>query len=147
MVETLCNLCGLSCILGSEGSPARGEHGLIDVAAVGGYESTPGNGYGALDDLTRYRFSLCEFCLDWLFAQFVIPVAVDSPMNDYLLMPDETLEEGMTRMGMVQLLRQDDPEPWRPAAQRVQEDEWRSYKEEFFAEAKRREEARNNRKK
>jgi len=141
-----CNLCGLSCTLGC------GEHrdengGLIDATVIGGYESTPGNGHGALDDLIRHRFSLCEFCLDWLFYQFVIPVAVDDPMNDHVLKPGETVEEGLTRMGVVRVGGPYDVPPWRPAAQRVREDDWRGQKEAFFAEAARRDAAREKRRK
>lgn len=66
-----CNLCGLSCNLNSN-HPS----GLLFAEAVGGYDSTPGNGYGALDDGNVYTFSLCEFCLDWLFGKFRIPVTV-----------------------------------------------------------------------
>lgn len=142
--EHLCNLCGLSCTLGKDEGAAypdlRG--GLIDATVVGGYDSTPGNGYGALDDLVRHRFSLCEFCLDWLFSQFQIPVAVDDPMNDLLLRPGESIDEGLARCGAVQLARRPDPEPWKPAADRVRKDDWRKMKDAFFAEAERRREAR-----
>ena len=102
--KPLCNLCGLSCVIGPSESPASGPHGLIEATVTGGYESTPGNGCGALDDMVRHSFSLCEFCLDWLFSKFNVPVAVDDPMNDYLLKDKETLEEGMQRMGMVQIM-------------------------------------------
>lgn len=124
--ETLCNLCGFPCTA----APPRGTHseevvkmhtdyraGLIDARADGGYESTPGNGYGALDDMTAHQFSLCEFCLDWLFAQFVIPVKA----WDYGIGEAET---------------------WRPAAERVEADEWRKGKAKFFQEAARRSAAR-----
>lgn len=63
-----CNLCGLSCMLGDSR-----QAGGICAIAEGGYFSTPGNGYGALDDMTQYRFQLCEFCLDWLFQKMQIP--------------------------------------------------------------------------
>ena len=143
--DILCNLCGLSCVLGCQGSQARGTHGLIEALVVGGYESTPGNGHGALDDLVRYRFSLCEWCLDWLFAQFKIPVAVDDPMNDYLLAEGETAEDGLSRMGMVQVVERERPEPWRPAERRVAEDNWRMDKVGFFEEKKLRDKARAER--
>ncbi len=91
----------------------------------------------------RHRFSLCEFCLDWLFGRFVVPVAVDDPMNDYVLRPGETTDEGMARMGCVRLAPRREEPPWRPAAERVKDDDWRKGKAEFFAEALRRAEARD----
>ena len=114
---TKCNLCGLPCSAG-RGKHINHEAGLIKESVLGGYESTPGNGYGALDDGTYYRFSLCEFCLDWLFAQFKIPVGV----NDFTSSKHEV---------------------WRPAAERVKKDDWRTGKDVFFKEATRREKARN----
>ncbi len=109
--EHLCNLCGLTCSLGvSPHIDRRG--GLIEATISGGYESTPGNGYGALDDMTWYKFSLCEFCLDWLFSQFKIPVSTGEP---------GTLAEVVP--------------PWKPAAERVAEDKWRKWKTEFTFEA------------
>lgn len=108
--DVLCNLCGHSCSLTAPDRVEQG--GLIRARVCGGYESTPGNGSGALDDSTAYTFSLCEFCLDWLFGQFKIPVAT----TDYM--------------------RNDAPdEPWRPAAERVASDEWRSMKGKFMAES------------
>ncbi len=109
----LCNFCGESCILGEDQECGLNGH------ASGGYWSTPGNGDGALDDMTRYSFRVCEFCLDWLFEAFLIPVK----QTDY---------------GMEEPL----PEPWRPAAQRVAEDDWRKGKAEFLAERDRRAELR-----
>jgi hypothetical protein len=95
----LCNRCGLSCTVGPEGSPDAGPAGLIGATVVGGYESTPGNGYGALDDGTSYRFSMCEFCLDDLFSTFKIPVTVWGNRGQ--------------------------PEIWRSASRRMAEDTWR----------------------
>lgn len=95
----LCNRCGLSCVIGPNESPAIGPAGLIDATVVGGYESTPGNGYGALDDGDSYHFSLCEFCLDDLFSTFKIPVVVIDKYGEL--------------------------EPWRSASRRVAEDTWR----------------------
>ncbi len=43
--EILCNLCGLSCVIGTIDSPTRRAAGLIEATATGGYESTPGNGW------------------------------------------------------------------------------------------------------
>ena len=77
----LCNLCRLTTWVGPDSEMACSEaNGLIDAHASGGYESTPGNGHGALDDITTYHFSLCEFCLDWLFSKFMLPVK----MTDYM---------------------------------------------------------------
>lgn len=112
--DILCNLCGHSCLLHE---PSYSElNGLIKARVHGGYSSTPGNGFGALDDTTAYTFSMCEFCLDWLFTQFKIPVKT----TDYLNSDDPK------------------PEPWRPAAQRVAEDSWRKMKDEFYNESSRR---------
>jgi len=111
-----CNLCGLSCRLGD--GPEIG--GLINAVVRGGYYSTAGNGSGALDDGHSYKFSLCEWCLDWLFSQFTIPVKAGS----YHL--------------------SNEPEPsWRPAWHRVTEDTWRTYESEFFNEYNKRNEARH----
>lgn len=106
--EAICNLCGLTCNLGD-----AGPHGLIDAAVSGGYESTPGNGRGALDDMSTYRFNLCEFCLDWLFRAFRVSPIVQ------------------TYDGEV--------EPFVPAEDRVRLHEWRRMKDEFFTEQFRRE--------
>jgi len=118
--DVLCNLCGLSCVLGHQDHDLRRPHGLINQTVRGGYHSTPGNGLGALDDTMSYKFSLCEFCLDWLFSQFKTPVELGCYMGG--------LEEG---------------EVWKPAAQRVEEDDWRAMKEEFRAELEKRNAARS----
>lgn len=115
--EPLCNLCGLTCHL-NDGSPASGEHGLINARVSGGYASTPGNGNGALDDGDTYTFSLCEFCLDWLFSRFQRPVAIRCYLSG------ETVD-------------------WQPAHQRVALDDWRKQKAAFVAEARRRDEHRS----
>jgi hypothetical protein len=117
--EAICNLCGLSCIL-SSGYPEP--YGLINANVHGGYSSTAGNGSGALDDCTSYSFSLCEFCLDWLFSQFKLPVKV----SDHLSKIDE-----------------ETPEIWRPAAKRVVEEDWRRFKDEFFSLYEKHNKARN----
>jgi len=114
--EAICNLCGLSCALGEPGHPAYEMGGLINARVSGGYSSTAGNGRGALDDCTSYHFSMCEFCLDWLFEQFQVPVVQSSYM-------DAVDEE---------------PEKWAPARIRVARDEWRRGKMEFCEEAERR---------
>jgi len=108
-----CNLCGHPCgVLGqAEDDPGDRRMGLVEQAVRGGYWSTPGNGDGALDDNTTYKFSLCEFCLDWLFSRFAVPVTVFNGVED---------------------------EPFRPADQRVREDEWRGQKAAFFAEFEKR---------
>lgn len=82
MVNILCNLCGESCNL--EESGFSEPNGLIEAKVRGGYFSTPGNGSGALDDGVTYTFSLCEFCLDYLFDNCVIPVKckdMDGPLE------------------------------------------------------------------
>jgi hypothetical protein len=112
-----CNLCGLSCKLNSE-FDTDNDYGL-KAKVSGGYLSTPGAGYGALDDSNLYKFSLCEFCLDWLFTQFKIPVNIVD-MIDY---------KG---------------EKFKPAANRVKDDDWRKEKDKFFAEYKKRNVARLN---
>lgn len=101
--DMICNFCGLSCTVGFQRNS-----GLINQSVNGGFESTPGNGNGALDDCIKYIFSLCEFCLDWLFARFKIP----PQCTDYLAAIDEL-------------------EPWQPAKIRVQNDVWRKDKEGF----------------
>jgi hypothetical protein len=113
--DPLCNLCGESCNFHAD---VKQPDGLVDQKVVGGFDSTPGNGSGALDDTCVYTFSLCEFCLDWLFTQFKIPPEVRC-LSNY-----------------------GEPEPWKPAAQRVTEDEWRKQKQRFFKEAARRAAAR-----
>ncbi|HMG12935.1 MAG TPA: hypothetical protein VK571_07160 [Gemmatimonadaceae bacterium] len=122
--EPLCNLCGLTCQIGRVDVGTMAPHGLVLATVIGGYESTPGNGYGALDDLSGYRFSLCEWCCDWLFSQFRIPVKI----FEYALGPGQSEE--------------DHGEVFRPAEVRVREDEWRSLKAEFFTEKTRRDAAR-----
>lgn len=117
--DVLCNLCGLSCKLDEGDIQELG--GLIKKTVVGGYASTPGNGCGALDDTMSYTFSLCEFCLDWLFAQFTIPVTVG----------DDEYWSGMAVRA-----------PWKPAAKRVAADEWRRMKKIFTDESDRRAQAR-----
>lgn len=132
--EILCNLCGLSCTLyetTDEGYATSGVYdhcGLINAEVEGGYFSTPGtsppDGHGGtLDDGSVYKFSICEFCLDWLFSQFKIPVTIQyfNPNVDQEIF-----------------------ETWKPAIQRVTEDNWREFKEEFFKEFQERNEARGN---
>ena len=99
----------------------RDLHGMIDAHVSGGYESTPGNGHGALDDCTTYTFSLCEFCCDWLFQQFKIKPTI----TDYCHGGEKKKDE------------------WRPASVRVRDDEWRRQKEEFYNEEVRRNFARS----
>ena len=111
--DQLCNLCGHSCYFHCNSIG-------VNVSVSGAYYSTPGNGFGALDDMVGYQFSLCEFCLDWMFAQFKIPVKVDYQQIAYS--PKE--------------------EDFKPAPQRVIEDDWRVNKEIFFKEATLRAESR-----
>lgn len=100
-------------MLSSEGHNHMGEEFIV----VGGYDSTPGNGEGALDDMDRYSFVLCEFCLDHLFQMFRVPPKVEPEWGG----------------GPIQ---------FRPAHVRVKEDAWRKQKDRFFAEEKRRADAR-----
>ena len=119
-----CNLCGLPCdIYGSIPEEIRTPSGLIDAKVTGGYDSTPGNGFGALDDCSQYKFSLCEWCLDWLFEQFII-----SPE-----------EKGIGAFSHLD----GPPIEWKPARQRVEEDDWRTLKKEFAEEYERRNLARS----
>jgi len=97
--------------------------GLIGCEVVGGYESTPGNGRGALDDGFSYTFTMCEFCLDDLFTQFVLPVRVrdryfsNEPPRDM---------------------------PWKSAKERVNQDAWREQKDIFMTEYQKRKKARES---
>jgi antitoxin HigA-1 len=115
--EVLCNWCGETCRVVERGHPSGSvPHGLVRAQVTGGYLSTPGSGPGgALDDTTGYEFSLCEFCLDHMFSRFKTPPKLFNYMH-----PEET------------------PEPFRPAEQRVREDEWRKTPELFLAEKERR---------
>jgi hypothetical protein len=117
-----CNCCGEPCGIepANENDPGDQCMGLVEKTVHGGYWSTPGNGDGALDDTVAYTFSMCEYCLDWLFTQFKTP-----PRVRYyrLFEPDQYEPEELE---------------FRPAEQRVREDEWRRMKEKFFAESTRR---------
>jgi len=121
--ELKCNLCGLSCAVGCDGSPAMGNSGLLEETVSGGYKSTPGNGHGAFDDCMSYTFSLCEFCLDWLFEQCQIPPRLASYMGGD---PEPQ-----------------DPEVWRSASDRVAQDDWRKMKQEFTDERDKRSRSRS----
>lgn len=142
MKDTICNICGHPCLLGPlPGVPKDGrldinikadmvanpyywdEGGLINCRVMGGYNSTPGNGEGALDDCTSYTFSICEFCLDYLFTKMIIPPAVHQVFGLFEIDEEKTKEH---------------PEVFRSAAQRVKEDEWRKHKKEFEDERFRR---------
>ena len=122
--DVLCNWCGETCVIGPEGWEHNAPAGMVRTSVRGHYRSTPGNGYGALDDTTAYKFSLCEFCLDAMFSRFKIPPSV----AEYLIMSSSPeIDHGET---------------FRPAEQRVREDDWRRFKEEFFAEKERRDKLR-----
>ncbi len=144
--EPLCNLCGLTCMLWGRDTGVVDADGLVAAKVSGGYASTPGNGNGALDDMTTYSFSLCEFCLDWLFAQFHVPVTVgDAHDGMATLQPGETIEEGLKRAGgcIGYPHAPGPPEPpWKPAAERVKADAWREQKKRFFDDKARRDLAR-----
>lgn len=137
MTETLCNLCGLTCALptGPCDDLVMDDHGLIACEVMGHYASTPGNGYGALDDCDAYRFSLCEFCLDWLFTQCKIPPTV------------EIVSLGNCDIHGNPKVYPRQPVGWRSASQRVKDDEWRhgnrfKSHDAFYAETARRDLAR-----
>jgi hypothetical protein len=125
--QDLCNLCGLS-INPAESSdnPLHHDfdkdHCALQAKVMGGYFSTAGNGYGALDDTTAYEFCLCEFCLDWLFSKFKLPVKLSNYMQSQY--DDSEYDCDPSELHPVKV--------WRPAKQRVEEDGWRSYKEEWF---------------
>ena len=111
-----CNMCGLE----SEVIVNDWHRNTIlhKFTAIGGYESTPGNGCGTLDDCSEYKFSLCEYCLDYIFNQCIIPVLdIDYSIgeNNYI-----------------------------SAEERVRNDSWREMKKEFFEEYERRNNARQN---
>lgn len=114
--DILCNWCGMSCILG-DASSFECASGLIKAEVQGGYLSTAGNGEGALDDCSSYKFSLCEFCLDHLFSKFNIPVE----QTDYA---------------------DNEPITWEPAHQRVLFSNWRRGKKEFFENKEKRDKSR-----
>lgn len=106
--EVLCNMCGHSCVLYVEDTGRNHIGGMIDQIVHGGFFSTAGNGYGALDDMSFYKFSLCEFCLDWMFSNFKIPV------REYCDAFDEEIE-------------------FKPAKQRIEEAKsGRNYPHDFF---------------
>ena len=115
-----CNLCGEPCSPPGSHPELWGEQGLLDAQVRGGYDSTPGNGTGALDDTEKYSFSLCEFCLDWLFGRFQVPVSVSNYMSG-----------------------EEHADPWLPAAERVARDRRRRMKKEFEVEHQRRSQARD----
>jgi hypothetical protein len=77
-----------------------------------------------------------------MFQQFQVPVSADDPMNDYLLQPGESIEDGIEKRGVVQIMERQQPPPWKCAAQRVTEDDWRRFKDEYFEEANKRDKAR-----
>lgn len=110
--EVLCNWCGHSCTIDlSVGpDPIQESCGLINATVIGGFGSTPGNGDGALDDMQAYQFSLCEFCLDYLFQCFKTPPLCYDAWGGTI-----------------------HPEPWLSAADRIRKDEWRTQVAEFHA--------------
>lgn len=119
MDEILCNLCGHSCYLPGD---CNGNSGLIEQKVMGGYDSTPGNGCGALGDMTQYTFSLCEFCLDFLFTNFVIP-----PKQRYVFNDEDSVEEQF--VGAEQMM--------------IKNLTYKRFKEHFYNEANKRTSARN----
>lgn len=65
--DILCNKCGESC------TPkfSKAFCGLIEVEVYGNYHSE------VLEDLKKYTFSICEKCLDIMFAEFIIHPKTD----------------------------------------------------------------------
>ncbi len=93
-----CNLCGLPCDEDAGGNK-MGDLGLIDARVRGEY------GSDALVDFMEYRFSLCEWCLDWLFDQFKVPMVVTDWDEPY----KAVRKDGTPNPP---------PEPWVPAIKR-----------------------------
>lgn len=122
----ICTVCSESCALHLYDDHYENE-GLTDVSIMGGYPSTPGNGLGALDDATRYTFSICEFCLDFLFENARVPPTTCHPGRD-------AIEFGDRRLPAVP----DEVFPFACASERVARDDWRTRKAEFYAERDRR---------
>lgn len=65
-VERTCNLCGCGCGDGFKKGPLNFNKGLIDATVTGGYSSP------IIPDMTSHTFSLCEYCVVWLFDVFLI---------------------------------------------------------------------------
>lgn len=63
--DVFCNNCGQSCMRQIT-TGIQDAYGLIEVEVSGGYMSTH------LEDMTAYRFSVCEKCLQGYFDNFVI---------------------------------------------------------------------------
>lgn len=84
--EAFCNLCGQTCAMflcsDNDGNLIYENEGLISASVSGGYPSTPGNGEGTLDDMTLYTFSLCEYCLEFLFSHMIIPPQLGDAFNN-----------------------------------------------------------------
>jgi hypothetical protein len=71
-VDILCNKCGKTCDnVVRQGFAKKNPHkefyGLIEQEVHGGYNSA------TIGDMTSWRFSLCEYCLDDLVKSFKIP--------------------------------------------------------------------------
>lgn len=107
----LCNKCGNTCNLLEHLYPNDTPYysGLIKAKVIGGYNSTPGNGFGALCDNSLYTFSLCEFCLDELFETFKIPVEERDNCDGSIV-------------------------EWKSATEKVKTESWRDYNPEYFLE-------------
>lgn len=68
--DVLCNKCGKSC----REEDCGNLEGLVEARVTGGYASY-------LGDMTSYTFSLCEHCLEQLFATFLLPVEKHNMMD------------------------------------------------------------------
>ena len=78
--DSVCNWCGHSTKVPNNSDWPDTLSTKIKVS--GGYHSTPGNGYGALLDMTTYSFVLCEFCLDFIMRNCKIPPKVYDQMGN-----------------------------------------------------------------
>ena len=67
MSDKLCNMCGETTNADLTGESGGSEDGLIDAKVHGGYYSP------ALRDMSMYKFSFCEYCLDHIFQQCINP--------------------------------------------------------------------------
>ena len=89
--DVFCNKCGSSCMI-DNGPNFKEFGGIIEKEVWGGYGSK-------LGDMTGYKFSLCETCLDALFNTFIIPVEMkDANWGDDQWISADKFEEHMSKM-------------------------------------------------
>jgi len=72
--DILCNMCGRSCLKGQI-QQLKEEYGLTHCVVNGGFFSS------VLQDMTAYKFDLCEECLVDIFKKFTIPVEEKEEYN------------------------------------------------------------------